>query len=313
MNTSKQAPPLVSVVIPAYKARNYLAECLASVAAQTLPPLEILLIDDKSPEPIDDIVDDYRKRAGAPPVRVIRHRENAGLGAARNTGIQEATGEWIALLDHDDLWAPEHLELLASVGEERQVDVAFCPVKQFKEDPGDSLGIWGPVEDEDFKDLAVKLYFRCFITPSATLIRRSMLMELGGFNDDPRVHMCEDLDLWLRLIENGGTFACSRPVTVYYRKHPEAATLKPGYMACQSAYVRELHAGKIRGHWFKKRSAIAVRWWRAWLMFLTLGKNRPELLARAIWTSIPVPWEMARGLVRFRRVLRAGKIEFGES
>lgn len=303
----------ISVIIPAYKARKYLPECLESIGGQTLQPAEVLVIDDASPEPVDDIVAGFSSREGYPPVRLIIHEKNQGLGGARNTGIREASGEWIALLDHDDLWAPDHLKSLVATVEAHAADVAFCSVKQFREDPEDALPHWGPLASEDFSNLAVKLYFRCFITPSATLIRRSLLLTHGGFNDDPRVHMCEDLDLWLRLIESGARFAYADSPTGYYRQHAEAATSRPGYMACQAAFVRELHAGKIKGYWFKKRSAIARRWWRAWLIFLTLGTFRADLLFKAIRSSVTVPWEIARGLVRLQRVLRKKKVEFGEN
>ena len=92
----------ISVVIPAYNAARFLPRCLASVFAQTLKPDEVIVVDDGS-------TDDTAALAAALGARVIS-RPNGGLSAARNTGIQNASSEWIALLDADDLWAPEKLE-----------------------------------------------------------------------------------------------------------------------------------------------------------------------------------------------------------
>lgn len=93
----------VSVVIPCYNGAKFLRETLGSALAQTLPPLEILVIDDGSTDDSADLARSY-----GPPVRVIS-QENQGESFARNRGIEEAKGEWVAFLDADDLWMPEKL------------------------------------------------------------------------------------------------------------------------------------------------------------------------------------------------------------
>ena len=96
---------LVSTVIPAHNYGRYVGEAIDSVLAQTYSPVEVVVVDDGS-------TDDTRARL-APYASMIRylHQEKGGLSAARNTGIRQANGEWIALLDADDLWHPEKLEL----------------------------------------------------------------------------------------------------------------------------------------------------------------------------------------------------------
>lgn len=96
--------PTISVVIPCYNAAPFLRETLDSVLAQTYPAEEILLIDDGSTDDSAAIAASY-----GPPVRVLR-QENQGESVARNRGIDEATGEWVAFLDADDLWLPEKLQ-----------------------------------------------------------------------------------------------------------------------------------------------------------------------------------------------------------
>lgn len=304
---SAESSPLISVVIPAFKARNYLAQSLESVAAQTYRPLELLVIDDCSPEPIDDIIAEYEAIRESPPVRVIRHERNGGLGASRNTGIKEAKGEYIALLDHDDLWAPSHVSSLFKSATGNRADLAFCSSKQFREDPDDELGYWGPYEGELEGSMDLAILGRSFITPSATLIKRSLLLEVDGFDTDPKVHMCEDQDLWLRLLKRGAKFTHVSDSTAYYRKHSEAATSRPGYMAFQSAYVVERHVRSVNGPWFRKQTILAHTWWKAWLTFQLVPKARLDILLRAIWHSLPVPWEIGRGIKRYARLITQGR------
>ena len=305
MSLAFEAKPLVSVVIPAYKARNYLQSSLASVTLQSYPNLEVLVIDDCSPEPIDDIIAEYAENPSAPTLRLLRHEKNQGLGASRNTGIKDAGGEYIAFLDHDDLWKPDHVSNLMRQLLKDEADLVFCSVIQFETDPETSLGLWGPPNNELEEDFVFSLFKFSFITPSATLVRRDRLHELNGFSTDPAVHMCEDLDLWLRLIHNGAKISFSSSPTAYYRKHAAAATSRPGYMAYQSAHVRQIHMRNIVAPWSQKRAIVARSWWAAFNTLVMTDRIRHDVLLKAIQTSIPVPWEALRGLVHlFRRRLK---------
>lgn len=98
--------PAISVIIPVYKVEPYLDACVASVTAQTFTDLEILLVDDGSPDRCPELCEAWAKKD--PRVRVL-HRENGGLSAARNTGIEAATGRFLAFVDADDLLEPEAL------------------------------------------------------------------------------------------------------------------------------------------------------------------------------------------------------------
>lgn len=287
----------VSVIIPAFKARNFIDQALESVFAQTHLPAEIIIVDDDSPEPIADLLSPFMANQHGVSVRLLQHEKNAGLGAARNTGITAATCQWVAFLDHDDLWAPDHLsniinQLMADDG-----DLGFCSVIQFESDPRISLGLWGPLGDRIDSDLAFRLFERSFITPSATVIRRSILLDLGGFSTKAEVHMCEDLDLWLRLLQNGAVFSYSSKPTAFYRKHPMAATSRPGYMAYQAAHVRQMHMGQIKGYWLKKHVIVARAWWNALIVLNRTERFRIDILIHALRASLIVPWEIVRGLL----------------
>lgn len=114
--------PAISVIIPVYKVEPYLDACVASVAAQTFSDLEILLVDDGSPDGCPALCDAWAQKD--PRVRVI-HRENGGLSAARNTGIDAATGQFLAFVDSDDLLEPDTLRRAYEAQRQHDADLVI--------------------------------------------------------------------------------------------------------------------------------------------------------------------------------------------
>jgi glycosyltransferase involved in cell wall biosynthesis len=111
--------PAVSVVIPVYKVEAYLSRCVDSVLRQTLQDLQIILVDDGSPDGCPQICDEYAHRDAR--IQVI-HKANGGLASARNAGMAVASGKWLFFLDSDDWLEPDGLESLLAIGEEYEVD-----------------------------------------------------------------------------------------------------------------------------------------------------------------------------------------------
>ncbi len=126
--------PKLSVVIPIYNVEPYLRQCLDSVVDQTYKNLEIILVDDGSPDNCGAICDEYAARDAR--VSVL-HKKNGGLSAARNDGIRRATGEWIAFVDSDDWCSLDYFERLFSEMGDMDVDV-FCGGGQIHEDENGS-------------------------------------------------------------------------------------------------------------------------------------------------------------------------------
>ena len=114
--------PKVSVVVPIYNVEPYLVMCLESLLNQTLKEIEIILVDDGSPDNCPQICDEYAQRDSR--IKVI-HKKNAGLGMARNSGIEIATGKYIAFLDSDDIWLPNKLSDQLKVFEKSEVAIVF--------------------------------------------------------------------------------------------------------------------------------------------------------------------------------------------
>lgn len=215
----------VSVVIPAYNAAAFLRQTIESVLAQTRPALEVLVVDDGSTDDTAQIAQSFGS-----PVRCLR-QENQGLSRARNAGILAARGDWIALLDADDLWLPHKLarqmECLRQHAQHRRTSsgkaqrkaqrpaIACFTLTEYVDTAGHVLRC---SEVPHFPDLVeALLLYSCIIgPPSAALLRRETLQEIGLF--DPRFSQCADWDLWLRLAEAGPVVYVAEPL-VRYRLH----------------------------------------------------------------------------------------------
>lgn len=115
--------PLISMIVPVYQVKDYVGECVESIMAQIYTNLEILLVDDGSTDGSGEICDEYACRDSR--IRVI-HQENQGLSAARNVGLDQAAGEYVAFVDSDDAVLPDFIETLYDLMGRYQADIAAC-------------------------------------------------------------------------------------------------------------------------------------------------------------------------------------------
>ena len=197
----------ISVLIPCLNCSSFLQASLRSVREQSLQPMEVLLVDDGSS-------DDSAQRAkelmdGASfPMHIIR-QENRGLGAARNAGIQQVRGEWIALLDADDIWSADKLERMHEVLKGGDMDVVHHSMRA-------QGGGWNrrATSVQQMEDVLLRGHAPI---PSASLIRTAILQEMGGFSEDRAHHGAEDLHLWIRLLSRGKRFVSVDEFLGHYR------------------------------------------------------------------------------------------------
>ncbi len=208
-------PASVGVVIPTFDRAHTLARALDSVFAQTLPPQQVIVVDDGSTDSTPDLV------AGYPGVSYLR-QENRGVSAARNLGIRHCGCDWIALLDSDDEWLPEKLgvqfEALAENPGHRLIHCDEIWIRNGRRvNPADrhrKRGGW-------IFEYCLPL---CVISPSAAVIERSLLIEAGGFNE--QLPACEDYDLWLRVCSRFPVLYVDRPLLRKYGGHDDQLSRK---------------------------------------------------------------------------------------
>jgi glycosyltransferase involved in cell wall biosynthesis len=247
---------LVSVIMPAYRMGAFIGEALASVGAQTYTNWEVIVVDDHGPEDgTPGIVADFAKSRPGKRVEFIRHPENRGVSAARNTAIAAAQGEFLALLDPDDVWLAGHLaNAMALFAKDAHLAVVTGPVVRFRSDA--SRNYEHPVQLAEWK----KKYFphslavHNFIQPSATVLRHADVLSVGGFDCDPQLQHVEDYDLWIRLVKANARFAFYNIPSSRYRKHASAATADTERMALLLERVNARHkefieAGRGRMLW----------------------------------------------------------------
>lgn len=206
--------PTVSVVIPAYNYIRYLPEAIDSALQQTLPPLEVLVIDDGS---TDDTAQVVAARYGQNPRVRYLHQPNAGLSAARNTGIRHARGEFIAFLDADDLWKPDFLKEVAACFSRLPEDFAFVATRSTLVDgSGALLPRKQILEDTDREITCAEILLKTRFSPSAVVVRRRIFAECGDF--DTTLRSSEDRDMWIRITARHRALFSGRQL-ILFRRH----------------------------------------------------------------------------------------------
>ena len=128
--------PLVSVIVPVYKVEPYIHQCVDSILGQTYQNLEIILVDDGSPDNCGAICDEYAAKDAR--VRVI-HKQNGGLSDARNAGMEICTGDYLAFVDSDDWIEPETYDCMMRLMQEKELDIVYCTVREVID--GEKAGI----------------------------------------------------------------------------------------------------------------------------------------------------------------------------
>lgn len=226
--------PRVSVIMPVFKVERYLAAAIESVLAQQFPDFELILVDDASPDTSADVIrefDDVR-------IRYLRHEQNRGISAARNTGIDSARGEFIAFLDSDDTAVPGRLAEQVAVLDAHPQTGLVGSWAELVNESGHHIGF----RENPFRDDLIRplLLFRNTLTLSSLIVRRSALPH-GLFN----TMLAEDYDFISRIPKHW-KFAVLPEVLVQYRINQQGAMsskwaeVKAGAWKTQLRLLREL-------------------------------------------------------------------------
>lgn len=203
--------PKVSVIIPTYNAVDYLSETVDSVLQQTFTDWELIIVDDGSS---DQTVDWIAARVD-PRIQLIC-QENQGVTVARNTGITKSCGEYIAFLDHDDLWHPMKLEKQVRCLDESP-SVGLVHTWMVSVDAqGKSTGRIMPSDAEGH--VWTKLLEKNTVASSSVMLRRTCLSVVGGFSTDRELYTVEDWEFWIRIAAHY-PFAVIKEPLLSWRQH----------------------------------------------------------------------------------------------
>ncbi len=227
MDPTSPAPASISTVIPAFNAASLVGAAIESALSQSVPPLEVIVVDDGSE-------DDTAAAAARvdPRVRVIQ-QPNRGPAAARNAGIRAARGEWIALLDADDTWFPERLAAQLPFMADPSVGMVHGRVTLYRGQVAPAV-----------VTLEHLLRRNCIIASSAS-IRRACLDEVGGFDEARDLIGVEDYNLWLRIALTRWRIAtCPQWLVRYTQAATSLSRNRHRILAAELFNVRHLEDGQ---------------------------------------------------------------------
>jgi glycosyltransferase involved in cell wall biosynthesis len=266
----------VSVVIPAFNNAATIGRAIDSVLAQTHPVGQILVIDDGSTDATGSLLSRYRER-----IEYFR-QSNAGPGAARNKGIREATKPWIAFLDADDEWMPDHLEKQVRMLQTHP-ELAWVTGNFFR---SDSQGRSGTAfENQGNQGPDTMSFFSAFVRnrwgcTDTMLIRRQVFDKVGMFEGEHRI--AEDLDLWFRIaLEYPQIGIVHEPLAVYHLDTPgsliKSQSQEVGPLA--EFLSRNLQRANERGMAaeFRPCAALLLKKWIRGMLFSGQGRKTKAL------------------------------------
>ena len=227
--------PLVSVVIPVYNGQEYVAQAIQSVLAQTWPRVELIVVNDGSTDRSAEVIRQYQDRL------ILLEQENRGVAAARNAGMQRATGELVALLDQDDWWQPEKLArqiplMLANP----KVGLVHTAVQHYDQ----TRQVWvGPLNPQARPELLVGSCFRQLLLDnqiynSTVLLRAEALRQVGLCDLSICGNTVQDYDLWLRIARHW-QLAYVPEALVVFRIHGGQGTWDRRLMLSEEARLLE--------------------------------------------------------------------------
>ncbi|MBD2075737.1 glycosyltransferase family 2 protein [Phormidium sp. FACHB-592] len=235
----KQSLPLVSVIIPAYNAEQFVERTLNSVLNQTYQKLEVIVIDDGSHDRTAEIVSEIAHRDDRV---ILLHQPNSGVAAARNLGIQHSRGEFIAPIDADDLWHPENIAKQVHCFANSNSNVGLVYSWSLDIDEHDlPTGETHAAQVEGNVYLTLLCHY-FLANASASLIRRNCLQKVGSYNcqfKKQNAQGCEDWDFYLRVAEQF-EFRSVPEFLVGYRKIQHSMSCNYSSMASSHTLMLQL-------------------------------------------------------------------------
>jgi glycosyltransferase involved in cell wall biosynthesis len=259
----------ISVVVAAHNGAAFLRETLESVLQQSFRDFEIIVVDDGSTDATRQVVESCSH-----PVRYI-YQDNKGQASARNTGIRLASGAYVALLDQDDIWLPDKLELqVDAIERSDMIGMVTCGLTRF--DESGERGTVIPRLNGLSRKAVVRrlLYGNCIGGASCALLRRSCLDRAGLFRE--ALLMAEEWDLWVRIARDAAIRVVERPL-LRYRLHPANTSEQSAALNLENEleFLRTtLSDPGLDVSWTDRRKAYARRYVSAAWLFMESGEKR---------------------------------------
>ena len=212
MEMEAKRTPLVSVIMPAYNAERYIEEAIDSVIAQTVSDWELLILDDGSTDKTREVAREYARKDAR--VQLLENEKNMGVARTRNRGLDLCRGDYVAFLDSDDYWKPVMLEKMIKRAEETGADIIYCSYAIVDEHGNPLCNDFMVPDSTDFESSIV----RSVITCSTVLVTKKLAAE----NRFPVDMYHEDIAMWFRILQKGGTARGVEDVLSAYRQRADS-------------------------------------------------------------------------------------------
>jgi len=286
----------VTAILPVFNGRAFLGQAVQSVMDQTLRPVELIVVDDGS---TDGSLEELEKLPESPfPIRVLR-QANGGQSAARNLAASHAVGEYLAFLDQDDRWYPQHLELLvAPLAANAAAGWSYCDF--------DEMDFAGNVVTRSFLRAhglrhPKQTIFECIasdvmVLPSASVLRRTAFEQSGGF--DVTLSGYEDDDLFVRFFRLGWEHIFVETPLVRFRIHSQGSSTSRRFIESRMRYAAKLEASlpdDPRMQRYYSADAIAPRF------FVTTLDDYVRACSARDWDEAKAVLEVVNHFARRRR------------
>jgi teichuronic acid biosynthesis glycosyltransferase TuaG len=233
--------PLISIIIPAYNASKFLLETLESVKNQSYTNWEIVLVNDCSKDNTIKLVKEFSESISNT-VKLITNKTNSGVSVSRNVAVENSSGSWLALLDSDDVWLPNHLEtLMNEVTKDPELSFIYAGCYVFLDDVKNVI-FKQEITKEMEDDFNVSLFtHKIGINPCTAMLHKNSWNTVGGMVQ--KLHPAEDKDLFFGIAKKGFKFKFSNHYTALYRKHSNAsaASNNEAKMGLASIGIYEKH------------------------------------------------------------------------
>lgn len=273
------AQPLVSVVIPSNNHAHLIGRALTSVLVQEWPNLEVIVVDNHSSDNTDEVVSSFADAR----IQMLKVHNGGVIAISRNVGIRAAQGEWVAFLDSDDWWSPNKLVRCASHFDEadliyHRLRIVTSERRRFWARHISSWQVKKPV----LKHMLVR---GNPIATSSVLVRRSLLDQVGGFDERKEIVAAEDFDMWLRIAALTDRFCFVRANLGYYLFSMQSASRKDMSLPIRAVHAAHAHHLSAQAYECMDAHAAYAAGRYAWSQG-DLERARAELRKSLLWGRV---------------------------
>jgi glycosyltransferase involved in cell wall biosynthesis len=214
--------PFVSIVIPTYNHAHFLKRALNSIQEQTYTNWEVIVVDNHSIDNTQEIIDSFTNLR----IKYYKIHNNGVIAASRNKGLKESNGEWVAFLDSDDWWSPDKLEICINKITEK-IDFIYHDLKIV----GQKFSIINTLRSNKTRQVNKNPFLDMLIngnliSNSSAFVRKKLIDDVGGLNEDAEMIGSEDFNLWLKIAFNTNKFLYIPKFLGYYSFHVNGISRK---------------------------------------------------------------------------------------